>query len=296
MDSYTISVLSNIGLFSFLAISAWILLIAGEISFGQQAYFALGAYGAGIATAVWQWPFALGLGFGIVLGAGIGALVAWPAMRLTGVHFAIATLAFAEFLRSGLNIFRYRREVGGYLTGPDGANGFRDIRWAYEAGVEPLGYLILIGGCLLSVIALVACLARGRGMALLRIVGEDPILAAMQGISVARVRIGAAALAGGVAGFGGGLYAHMATYVEPAQFGVMPGVHALAYGLIGGLGTVFGPILGVLVDIGALESLRVFSGYRMIVFGGLVALVLIVRPRGLLDEAALRRGLAWLRR
>ena len=68
----------------------------------------------------------------------------------------------------------------------------------------------------------------------------------------------------------------------------MLGVHSLAYGLIGGLGTAFGPLAGVLIDIGVLESTRWFAGYRMIVFGGLVAGLLIVRPRGLLDEVVVR--------
>ena len=74
----------------------------------------------------------------------------------------------------------------------------------------------------------------------------------------------------------------------------MLGVHSLAYGLIGGLGTALGPLLGVLIDIGVLKSIRVFAGYRMIIFGGLVAALLIVRPRGLLDEALVHRiGRAW---
>jgi branched-chain amino acid transport system permease protein len=76
----------------------------------------------------------------------------------------------------------------------------------------------------------------------------------------------------------------------------MLGVHSLAYGLIGGLGTALGPLLGVVLDIGLLESTRVFQGYRMIVFGGLVAVLLIVRPRGLLDESAVNRIATALRR
>ena len=66
----------------------------------------------------------------------------------------------------------------------------------------------------------------------------------------------------------------------------MLGVHSLAYGLIGGLGTAAGPLLGVLIDVGLLESVRVFQGYRMIVFGGLVALLLVFMPRGILAEPA----------
>lgn len=295
MDPFLISVLSNIGLFSFLALSAWLLLICGEISFGQQAYFALGAYGAGIASAVWGWPFWLAVIWGMGLGAVVGALVAWPAARLSGVHYAIATLAFAELVRASLNVFRYQREVAGYLTGPDGANGFRDIRWVYEAGIAPGTYLLLIGGALSGVLLAFGLAARLNIMAQVRMVGEDPILAAMQGLRVLRWKVGIAAAAGGIAGLGGGLYAHLATYVEPAQFGVMTGVHAVAYGLIGGLGKALGPLLGVLIDIGLLESLRALASYRMIVFGGLVALVLIVRPRGLLDETVVARVRAWVR-
>ncbi len=64
----------------------------------------------------------------------------------------------------------------------------------------------------------------------------------------------------------------------------MLGVHGLVYGLIGGLGTAFGPIIGVGMDIGLLEAIRGVQGYRMIVFGGLVAVLLIFMPRGILDE------------
>ena len=296
MDPFVISVLSNIGLFSFLALSAWILLIGGEISFGQQAYFAIGAYASGIASAVWAWPFAAAVLWGTVLGAGIGALVAWPAARLSGVHYAIATLAFAELTRASLNVLRYQRAVDGYLTGPDGANGFRDIRWVYEAGIEPGTYLAIIAAVLLGMIGFIGLAARLNVMAQLRMVGEDPILAAMQGVRVLRWKIGAAAAAGGLAGLGGGLYAHFATYVEPAQFSIMIGVHAVAYALIGGLGTALGPILGVLIDIGLLESLRALAAYRMIVFGGLVATILILRPRGLLDETLAAKMRSWVRR
>ena len=98
-----------------------------------------------------------------------------------------------------------------------------------------------------------------------------------------------------MAELGGGLLAHLATYVEPAQFSVITGVHAVAYGLIGGLGTALGPLLGVLIDIGLLESLRALAACRMIVFVGLVALILILRPRGFLDETFVGRVRTWAR-
>ena len=114
--------------------------------------------------------------------------------------------------------------------------------------------------------------------------GEDPELARLLGVHVEGFKLGVAAAAGALAALGGALYAHHNTYIEPRNFDIMLGVHSLAYALIGGLGTAFGPLLGVLVDIGVLEGSRVFQGYRMIVFGGLVAVLLVFRPRGLLDE------------
>ena len=121
--------------------------------------------------------------------------------------------------------------------------------------------------------------------------GSDDLLAEMQGVNTVRYRILAAGVAGVIAGIGGALYAHFTTYVEPQFFNVMLGVHALAYGLIGGLGTAFGPLIGVAIDVGFLEAVRFIQGYRMIVFGGLVAVLLIFMPRGLLDEERVH----WLR-
>lgn len=105
------------------------------------------------------------------------------------------------------------------------------------------------------------------------------------------LRDAALAAAGALAALGGALFAHHNTYIEPRNFDLMLGVHSLAYGLIGGLGTVLGPLLGAALDIGVLEATRFLAGYRMIVFGGLVAVLLVFRPRGLLDE----RFLHWLR-
>src|SRR5688500_3827617 len=99
MDDYLVGVLSNIGVISFVALSAYLLLLPCEISFGRQAFFAIGAYAAGIATAMWGWTLAFGLLFGAVAGGLAAALVGFPTLRLHGLYFSIATLAFAEMVR-----------------------------------------------------------------------------------------------------------------------------------------------------------------------------------------------------
>ncbi len=290
-DVYLVTVLSNIGMISFVALSAYLLLVVGEISFGQQAFFAIGAYGSGIATAMWGWPFWLGLMWGAALAGAAALAVAVPTIRLRGLYFSIATLAFAEMVRLVFEIFTYRVEVDGEPIGPDGSDGFRDIRAIYDANISEFDYMLVIYGLLAAVLAILVVIERSWLGSIFRMIGEDPILAEMQGVNAVGYKILAVVLAGVVAGVGGGLYAHFTTYLEPKIFNVMLGVHGLAYGLIGGLGTVFGPLIGVAIDIGFLESIRAISGYRMIVFGGLVAVLLILRPRGLLDEAAVH----WLR-
>lgn len=296
MDDYLIGVLSNVGVISFVALSAYLLLLTGEISFGQQAFFAIGAYAAGMATALWGWPLAVALVWGAAIGGGAALLVGIPTLRLHGLYFAVATLAFAEMVRILFELFRYQISIGGELVGPNGAEGFGNIRYIFDNNIDASQFLLLIYALLATALLGFMLLERSRIGVIFRMIGEDETLAGLQGVSVARHKVLAAAIAGALAGVGGGLYAHLTTYVEPRIFDVMLGVHSLAYGLIGGLGTAVGPLLGVLIDIGLLESIRILAGYRMIIFGGLVAILLIVRPRGLLDEHAVYRiGRLWRR-
>lgn len=289
---------SDLAIFALLALSAWLVLRTGRISLGQQAFFAIGAYTAGVATVLAHWPLIAALLAGMAVGALASAFVAAITVRLGGLHYAVATLAFAELVRLGFSSWRWRvREADGTLAGPDGVDGFRDIRWVLEHQVTPEQFLVLTIAVLALALAALVALGRTRaGIAMLAI-GHDDTLAAASGLPVQRLRVGAAALAGALAALGGGLYAHRVTFIDPAAFDPMLGVHAVGYALIGGLATAAGPLLGVAFDLGLLEATRIFAGWRMVVFGGLVALFLRWRPRGLLDEALVHRlGGAWRQR
>ncbi|HEA65970.1 MAG TPA: branched-chain amino acid ABC transporter permease [Desulfobacterales bacterium] len=297
MDDYLVTVLSNIGMISFIALSCYLLFLIGEISFGQQAFFAISAYTSGMATAMWGWPLWIGLLWGGGIAAIAAALLGVMTFRLHSMYFSIATLAFAEMIRLWFVIITYQIEIEGEMVGPDGAEGFQGIRWVFENNVTPFQYMGIIWGILIAILIFFLLLERSRLGSIFRMLGEDGLLTEMQGLNVVRYRILASTLAGFVAGLGGGLYAHFATYVEPQIFNVMLGVHGMAYGLIGGLGTALGPLIGVALDIGFLESVRAIQGYRMIVFGGLVAILIIFMPRGILDEERVHRiCLFWRRR
>ena len=139
MDDYLVGVLSNIGVISFVALSAYLLLLTGEISFGQQAFFAIGAYAAGIATAMWGWPLAPALGFR-------RGRPAPPAAILVGTADAAAARALfrdrdARLCRDGAascsRCSAIRSLVDGELVGPNGADGFRGIRYIFQNDIEP---------------------------------------------------------------------------------------------------------------------------------------------------------------
>ena len=289
--------LTDLAILSLLALSAWLVLRSGRISLGQQAYFALGAYAAGLGTALTQWPLAAALASGMLLGALAAAAVALGTQHLSGLHYAVATLAFAELLRLGLSSWHFQwLAADGTRVGPDGVEGFRDIRWLLQNQVTPDLYTLLALAVLAAVLLGWGVLARTRFGTALQAVGLDDTLAATSGLPVTRIRITAAALAGAVAALGGGLYAHRTTYIDPAVFDPMLGVHAVGYAMVGGLASAAGPLLGTALDIGLLEATRWFEGWRMVVFGGAVALFLRWRPRGLLDETTLHAAARALRR
>ncbi|RQR58127.1 branched-chain amino acid ABC transporter permease [Burkholderia sp. Bp9002] len=288
------TLLANFGLLAFLALSAYVLAIGGDLSFGQQALFGIGAYAGASATVLGGWPLVAALVLAAVVGIVAGFVLRALTLRLRALGFSLATLAAAEAVRQALAVVRVQRAgVDGELVGPNGAEGFAGIRYVFEHGMTPGDVALVVWSVLGLVLVGLVVLERTQFGRALRMTGEDPTLAAALGIDVRRTKLVAAALAGGIAALGGALYAHCNTYIEPDNFDLMLGIHGLSYALIGGLGAPIGPFAGVAVDLGLIEGSRLFHGYRMIVFGGLVAAILVVRPRGLVDEALVAKLRGW---
>jgi branched-chain amino acid transport system permease protein len=289
MDEHLVSILTNIGGFTFIALSAYLLLLTGEISFGQQAFFGIGAYFSGIVTAMWGLSMWAAIPLTMLAAAFAAGLVGIITIRLRGLYFSIATLAFAEMVRLALVGTTWQIKIDGEMVGPNGSEGLGNIRWALDNDIEANDFMWIVLITLAIVMGLFFLMERSRLGSIFRTIGADRLLAETQGINVTAYKVAATALAGAIASLGGIFYAHAQTHVYPENFDVMLGVHSLAYGLIGGLGTAFGPVLGVILDIGFLEAVEWVQGYRMIAFGGLVALLLIFMPRGILDERRVHR-------
>jgi branched-chain amino acid transport system permease protein len=292
---YYVAVASIVGIHSLLGLSVYLVAISGQMSFGQQGFFAIGAYLAGMATALWGLGLLPALVLGSVAAGLMGFVVGFPALRVRGLYLAIATFGFGEIVRLAFLNVRYTRTIGDRVVGPNGAEGFRHIRYVFDRGLTGMHYLGIILTVLAVVIVLYYLLERSKLGAKLRAVEEDETAAAMIGIDVTRVKVLAFAAAAAVAGLGGGLFVHYSTYIDHDMVALPLAIAAVTYPLLGGLGSFVGPLLGAVVLVSLTEGLRVLHELREFVYGALIILTMIFRPRGLVDEAVVLRVKAWFR-
>lgn len=270
-----------VAIYGLLATSFHLVLRIGEVSFGQQAWFGVGAYAGAACTAILQWPVALALAAAVLASAVAGRLVCALALRSSGFGFALFTLVAAEFLREVWVRLHWQAGVGGRLAGPEGAMGFANVDALARAGWTTGEQAVLVLAVAAVAWLLLHQALRGRWGRLVAACAGDAELAQARGIDTDAVRLHACTAAAAVAGLAGGLFAHYVTFIAPDNFGLMAGVHALAYTLVGGVGHLLGPIAGTVLDVLLLEALRFAGSWRMVAFGLLLVASLILLPRGL---------------
>jgi branched-chain amino acid transport system permease protein len=269
-------------LFAFLG-QAWNVLggYGGQFSFGHATFFGAGAY----ATAVLQlrlgldpWSAAAGATLvGAVIGAAIGALSFRYGLR--GSYFALVTLAFAELFRILVNSFAYTGGGSGLLIPlQPGAATFQ------FADRRSFFYLAL--ALLALSLAVAAWLEHSRFGARLVAVRENEEAAQALGIDVFRVKLGAITLSAALAAMAGIFYAQLFLYLDPGiAFGPTMSVEALLVPIIGGMGTMLGPLLGAIVLQGlgelARQAMGGAPGLNLALYGVLLIVVLAFLPDGI---------------
>jgi branched-chain amino acid transport system permease protein len=293
---YFVAILSIGGFHILLGLSVYLVAITGQLSFGQQGFYAIGAYLAGMGTAMWGLHLVPAVLIGTAAAGLIGFLVGFPALRVKGLYLGIATFGFGEIVRLLFLNLRYTKMVGTRLVGPNGAEGFRHVSYIYEGGYTQTEYLGIIYLAVLVVVVLVHLLERSRLGARFRAVEEDEVAAAMAGIDVTAVKVLAFTLSGLVAGLGGALFVHYSTYIDHDMVALPLAIAAVTYAMVGGLGSYWGAILGALGLISLTEGLRFANEFRLIIYGALIIVTMVFRPRGVIDEAFVLRARALFRR
>jgi branched-chain amino acid transport system permease protein len=280
MDFYY-GLAQTVGIHTLLGLSAYIVLLTGQVTMAQAAFFAIGAYTAGMLTVLAGWHIVPALGAGSVLGALTACAVGFPALRVKGLMLVVATLAFGEGVRLFFFNFDYQVAKGGVQVGPVGGEGFRQIRFFPEHGWTTGEVMLFIWIFAAGAMALLWWFDRSRYGAVLRAVGEDELAAQSVGLNLTALKVSAMTVGGAIAGVGGGLYAHYTTHIEHSNFSVLVATFAIAYPIVGGLRNVFGTLAAVIfINVFLIEGLRDLGDWRNLLFGALIVLAMNLRPQG----------------
>lgn len=276
-----------IGVHTILGLSAYVVLQTGQVTMSQAGFFSIGAYLAAMLTALAGWHILPALFVGAIVAAMVAAMVGFPALRVKGLMLVVATVAFGEFIRLFWFNFDYQISKGGILIGPEGGEGFKQIRFFPENGWTTGEVALFIWVFVILIMLALWWVDRSRAGAVLRAVGADELAAQSVGINLTAVKVAAFTAGGFIAGIGGAIYAHYTTHIEHLNFSILLATFAIAYPILGGLRTVFGTLIAVLFIQGFLvEGLRFLGDWRNLLFGALIVVAMVVRPRGLIDEQA----------
>jgi len=242
----------------------------GYASFGNVAFFGIGAYTTGVLLTVAELPFAFALPAAGLVAMAFAAVIGMPILRLKGHYFAIATLGVAETTREIV----YNLKITGGGTG---------LTMPITKSALPFFYLML--GILLLAALVNWWLSASRfGYGLIAI-REDEDAAAAMGINTPLYKTIAFAMSGGFAGLVGGVFAYWITFIDPdGVFKVITTIQMIIMAVFGGMGTVVGPLLGALVLTSVSELLSTQLVSLAELFNGLIViLVVLFMPKGLAE-------------
>jgi branched-chain amino acid transport system permease protein len=285
MDFY-LGLAQVIGVHTLLGLSAWCVLHTGQVSLAQGGFFAIGAYAAGMLTAMAGWSLWFALPVAMAAAAIVAVAVGFPALRVKGLMLVVATTAFAEIVRLVFFNLKWRIDTPEGPIGPDGGVGFGGIRWFQSNGWSILQIDLLIWALVALVMLALWALDRSRIGTVWRAVGEDEVAAQSAGINLTAAKVSAFGIGGAIAGLAGGIFAHTTTHIEHGNFTILLATFAIAYPILGGLKSLAGTLLAVIFIQGFLiEGLRFLGDWRSLLFGALIVVVMLLRPNGFLHSS-----------
>ena len=275
LNSYYVFVLASIALLAVVGIGLNVLLgLTGQVSFGHVGFYAIGAYTVAILTTKAGWSFWPAWLAGAVLAAALGALLALPALRVKGPYLAMITIAFSFIVQHAIV------EMHDLTGGQSGIMGLMPPElWPGWGPEQTIAVMAIV---LAAVLVLAyARLSNGAWGAAMRAVRDSETAATSIGLNPLVMKTVAFTLSAAAAGLAGGLFAPLSSFVTPETFGFMQSILFVLVVVLGGAGSVGGPIIGAVV-VGALpELLASLEAYRLLLFGALLLLVLWVAPDGI---------------
>jgi branched-chain amino acid transport system permease protein len=246
-------------------------------SFGHAAAYGLGAYSAGLILIHWKLPLLLGIMLAVVITVLIAIPIAWICTRSTGVSFAMLTLAFAQLGYAVL--FRFRDFTGGSdgIAGIPRPPGPFGMDWFQGR----TGYYFLVLGCLFGSYLLCRAIVRSPFGAVLAGIRENEAKTVALGYNTRAYKITTVVLSYGFGGLAGALYAGFAGYASPELFFWLTSGHVLIMVVVGGAGTLVGPILGGVFFVFLEHQLSQVTDLWPLIFGSVFMAFVLFAPQGI---------------
>ncbi len=256
--------------------------LAGLVSLGQAALYGLGAHVAALLSLRAGFSFAESMAFAILIPALMGAVLAFPTVRVRGVYLAVITIAF------GLIFVNVLREWVAFTGGASGLANlprpelFGERLMAVRRTSFNYYYLILL--CMLLAVWAQYAIAYSRYGRAMRAAAQSENAARALGINVVGIRTMAFSISAGFAGLAGGLYANLALFVNYETFTFTASIELLLMVILGGSGTMAGPLVGTTVLFIATQFLQTLAEWQTFGYGLLLAVVLFAMPKGIVGS------------
>ena len=247
----------------------------GYISFAQAGFFGIGAYTSALLAVDGHMDFWVTLPLSALVAAVVGIMLGIPALKLSGHYLAMCTIGF------GIIVQMILQNWTAFTHGAQGIGGIPGISlgpWVISNPTQYY-YFTLVFACLATLLSwIIEHSNLGRSFKAVR---EDEIAASTSGINLTFTKVFSFALSALFAGFAGGLYAHMSSYISPDTFSFDQSIIFFTMVLVGGAGTVWGPIVGAVLLTFIPELLRFLQEYYMALFGIGICLAMLFMPQGI---------------
>lgn len=259
--------------------------ITGYVSIAQAGFMGVGAYCSTLLSVKLGWSVWLTLGVAPIFTALFAVFVGYPSLRVKGHYFAIVTLAYNMVIYIVLLTFTAltggEAGIGGVPRPPDVSIGAMVLSVGSRTGYY---YLVLAAAAFATLLC--ALILRSRVGRILVAIRQNETLAEAMGVSAWRYKLFAFVVSASLAGLAGALYAHFIGFLNPDPFGVDQSLNAILAVILGGSGTLTGPIVGAFAVVFLPEYLRVAETYRLVMYGLVLVVATIFMPRGLVALAS----------
>lgn len=276
-SSYALTIGSKVAIYAIVILGLTLLVgYGGQISFGHNAFFGVGGYISALATTSWGLSPLVGMVVAALIAGVLALITGFPTLRLRGHFLALGTFAV------GLGFYAFA-VASPYLNGFTGIGGIPPFAIGPVKLDLQFARFWVCGAFLLVALVAVAHLREGRWGRALRTVSADEATASSVGIDVHRTKLSAFVISALLASVAGSLYAHTASYVSPETFSFTTILTFFMMLFIGGVGSVWGAVLGSLVVTAVPEVVpESVATWQPTIFGALLVAVLVLRPAGLL--------------